>query len=257
VQAFARAMNLIFRILGKTLKLVINAIKIVVGALDKVIDFVKSIAQFFKRAGKKMSGFFDKLEEFFQKFKEYLKRKEKSPDTEDLLPDDKDKLPEKNKEKVSDKDNIPEKDETKSYDAGKSKERNYEHGQGEGGPGTWENRTTPQKGAEYQEKVTGASSNSEYVVKTDKMKSGEKKFDGYDPDKNSLIDAKDWTDWPPKGQKWAEDKVIKEAKNDLNIARETGCKLEYHVPTIEKAEQLRKLFDKNGLEELIVIVTPK
>jgi hypothetical protein len=118
VQAFARAMDLIFRILGKTLKLVINAIKIVVGALDKVIDFVKSIAQFFKRAGKKMSGFFDKLEEFFQKFKEYLKRKEKSPDVdtpdtntpETDLPNDKDKLPETEEKKTSDVDESKESD---------------------------------------------------------------------------------------------------------------------------------------------------
>jgi hypothetical protein len=117
-------MDLIFRILGKTLKLVINAIKIVVGALDKVIDFVKSIAQFFKRAGKRMSGFFDKLEEFFQKFKEYLKRKEKSPDTEDLLPDDKDKLPEKNKEKTSDVDESKESDklDESSLDGSKTEE---------------------------------------------------------------------------------------------------------------------------------------
>jgi hypothetical protein len=105
-QVFAQAMDFIFRILGKTMKLVINAIKIVISALDDVIDFIKAIAQFFKRAGKKMSGFFDKLEEFFQKFKEYLKRKEKSPDADDLIPNDKDKLPEKHEKKSSDVDEV-------------------------------------------------------------------------------------------------------------------------------------------------------
>jgi hypothetical protein len=109
-QVFARAMDFIFRILGKTMKLIINAIKIVVSALDDVIEFVKSITQFFKRAGKKMSGFFDKLEEFFQKFKEYLKRKEKSPDADDLIPNDKDKLPEKHEKKSSDVDESKESD---------------------------------------------------------------------------------------------------------------------------------------------------
>ncbi len=92
-----------------------------------------------------------------------------------------------------------------AYESSK-KSPSYQKGQSDGGPGTWEHRTTPKKGASYQEQVTGAPKDTEYVVKTDKMKSGEKKFDGYDPERNSLIDAKDWTDWPPQGQKWAEQK---------------------------------------------------
>ena len=68
----------------------------------------------------------------------------------------------------------------------------YQHGQSDGGPGTWQKQTTPTGGADYQHKVTGAPKDTEYVVKTNKMKSGEKKFDGYDPETNTLIDSKDW-----------------------------------------------------------------
>lgn len=42
------------------------------------------------------------------------------------------------------------------------------------------------------------------MVKTDKMASGEKKFDDYEPETNTLADAKDWEKWPPKGKNgWA------------------------------------------------------
>ncbi|WP_158250418.1 MULTISPECIES: Tox-REase-5 domain-containing protein [Aquimarina] len=77
----------------------------------------------------------------------------------------------------------------------------FRHGQSDGGPGIWKKETTPQKGAEYQEHVTKAPKDTEYVVKTDIMPSGKKKFDGYDPETNTLIDAKDWDGWPPEGQR--------------------------------------------------------
>ncbi len=139
-----------------------------------------------------------------------------------------------------------------------SKKPSYKHGQSDGGPGTWEYRRTPAKGAEYQQHVTGAPKDTEYVVKTDKMKSGEKKFDGYDPETNTLIDAKDWGDkWPPEGQKWAEEKIVKEARIESEIAKETGCNLEYHVPTEAKRKQLEKIFRRNKVEGVKVKTTPK
>ncbi|MNC62952.1 hypothetical protein D3C75_1130340 [compost metagenome] len=105
-------------------------------------------------------------------------------------------------------------------------------------------------------------SNTEYVVKTDLMKSGEKKFDGFNPETNTLIDAKDWNKFPPKGSngKYIDPilkKTIDSAKIDLQIAKSMGSKLEWHVPTKEKADELKALFRKNGLEEIKVIVTPK
>ncbi|MNN25138.1 hypothetical protein D3C76_1869980 [compost metagenome] len=52
-------------------------------------------------------------------------------------------------------------------------------------------------------------------------------------------------------------KTIDSAKIDLQIAKSMGSKLEWHVPTKEKADELKALFRKNGLEEIKVIVTPK
>jgi hypothetical protein len=139
---------------------------------------------------------------------------------------------------------------------GKKRVPSYKHGQSDGGPGTWEHRTTPKSGAKYQEQVTGAPKDTEYVVKTDKKLSGEKKFDGYDPETERLIDAKDWDIWPPDGQNWAKEKIAKEAADDADIAKQAGCKLEWHVPTEEKAKQLRKIF-KGKKIDIEIKVTPK
>ncbi|MBU2946293.1 Tox-REase-5 domain-containing protein [Zobellia uliginosa] len=137
------------------------------------------------------------------------------------------------------------------------KKPSYKHGNSDGGPGKWQKETTPQKGADYQEKVTGAPKDTEYVVKTDLMKSGKKKFDGYDPDTNTLLDAKEWDKWPPKGQDWAEKKVAKQAQIDADIAKKAGANLEYRVPSQEKANQLNKIFKKNDVKGIKVTVTPK
>ncbi|WP_170941755.1 Tox-REase-5 domain-containing protein [Cellvibrio mixtus] len=141
------------------------------------------------------------------------------------------------------------------------KKPTYQHGQSDGGPGTWQKETTPQKGSEYQTQVTGAPKDTEYVVKTDRMTSGKKKFDGYDPETNTLIDAKDWEPgpkgWPPEGQDWASKNVAKIAEKDAAIAKDVGSKLEYHVPTQEKANQLKEIFKSEGIKGVKVVVTPK
>jgi len=141
------------------------------------------------------------------------------------------------------------------------KKPKFQHGQSDGGPGTWEKELTPSKGADYQHKVTGAPKDTEYVVKTDRMASGKKKFDGYDPETNTLIDAKDWDSdpkgWPPKDQDWASKNVADIARKDAAIAKDAGSKLEYHVPTQEKADQLKKIFLKERVNGVNVVVTPK
>ncbi|MDN5478063.1 MAG: DUF4280 domain-containing protein [Chryseobacterium sp.] len=140
------------------------------------------------------------------------------------------------------------------------KKPTYRIGESDGGPGTWENRHSPQKGADYQKKTTGAPDNTEYVVKTDKMKSGEKKFDGYDPETNTLQDSKDWDKWPPKGDSdWARrrrQQMLDSARKDAEIAQEAGSKLEWHVPTQAKADELADLFDDANID-IDVIVVPK
>jgi hypothetical protein len=93
------------------------------------------------------------------------------------------------------------------------------------------------------------------------MKSGKKKFDGYDPETNTLIDAKDWEvgpkGWPPEGQDWASKNVAKIAEKDAAIARDVGANLEYHVPTQKKAAQLREIFKSEDVKGVKVVVTPK
>ena len=141
-----------------------------------------------------------------------------------------------------------------------AKKPSYKIGESDGGPGTWENRHSPKKGAEYQKKTTGAPDDTEYVVKTDKMKSGEKKFDGYDPETNTLQDSKDWDKWPPKGDSdWAKrrrQQMLDSARKDAEIAKEAGSKLEWHVPTQTKADELSKMFAKEGID-IDVKVIPK
>ena len=93
------------------------------------------------------------------------------------------------------------------------------------------------------------------------MASGKKKFDGYDPETNTLIDAKDWDSgpkgWPPKDQDWASKNVADIARKDAAIAKDAVSKLEYHVPTQEKANQLKKIFLKEKVSGVDVVVTPK
>ena len=141
------------------------------------------------------------------------------------------------------------------------KKPSFKHGKSDGGPGTWENRHTPKKGLDYQKKVTGAPDHTEYVVKTDLKKSGEKKFDGYDPETNSLIDAKDWNDWPPSGDKpfdkLMREKELKSLKNDAKIAQKNGANLEYHVPDNIKKEQVYDMLGDDIPDNFDIIVTPK
>lgn len=100
----------------------------------------------------------------------------------------------------------------------------------------------------------------EYVVKVDKtiMPSGEKKFDGYDPATNTLIDAKDWKDWRPNGNsEWVKRRrknVIDSARKDSEIAKSSGSKLEWRVSDPKKAKELSKMFAKENIDINVVYV---
>ena len=135
----------------------------------------------------------------------------------------------------------------------------YKHGESDGGPGAWGYNHTPAKGADYQHQVTGAPRHTEYIVKTDLMPSGQKAFDGYDPKRDVLLDAKDWNDWPPLDRDFGINKVVKDAKKSSDVAKQTGKKLEWHVPTEAKKQQLDELFKSRsdlGID-IDVVVTPK
>ncbi|MEL3911630.1 Tox-REase-5 domain-containing protein [Treponema pedis] len=135
----------------------------------------------------------------------------------------------------------------------RNRKPSFKTGESDGGSGTWQKRTTPKKGADYQRQVTGAPENTEYVVKTDRMKRKEKKFDGYEPRTNTLIDAKDWKKWPPKGDSdWADRRrkqMLKNAKRDLDIAKSTKppSKLKWIISDENNKQYLEKLFEDNNI----------
>ena len=132
----------------------------------------------------------------------------------------------------------------------------YKHGESDGGPGEWGYNHTPAKGADYQHQVTGAPRHTEYIVKTDLMPSGKKAFDGYDPKRDVLLDAKDWDDWPI-DKKFAIDSVLDDAQKSSDVAKQAGKKLEWHVPTEAKKQQLDAIFRDNPDIKITVVVTPK
>lgn len=132
----------------------------------------------------------------------------------------------------------------------------YKHGESDGGPGEWGRNHTPAKGADYQHQVTGAPRHTEYIVKTDLMPSGKKAFDGYDPKRDVLLDAKDWDDWPI-DKKFAIDSVLDDAQKSSDVAKQAGKKLEWHVPTEAKKQQLDAIFRDNPDIKITVVVTPK
>ena len=88
------------------------------------------------------------------------------------------------------------------------------------------------------------------------MLSRRKAFDGYDPKRDVLLDAKDWDDWPI-DKKFAIDSVLDDAQNSSDIAKQAGRKLEWHVPTEAKKQQLDAIFRDKPDIKITVVVTPK
>lgn len=89
------------------------------------------------------------------------------------------------------------------------------------------------------------------------MPSGRKAFDGYDPKRDVLLDAKDWDDWPPLDRDFGIRSVLDDAQNSSDIAKQAGRKLEWHVPTEAKKQQLDAIFRDKPDIKITVVVTPK
>ncbi len=148
-----------------------------------------------------------------------------------------------------------------SENAPSPKKPSFVPGQSDGGPGQWGPPSTPRTsaGAAYQEQVTGAPPGTEYKVPLARRASGNVDFDGYDPERNVLLDAKDYNNWPPEGppklRQMAINKLLKEAKDQVNAA--DGTPIEWHVPTEAKASELSDIFDNEGIEGIQVVTTPK
>ncbi|PWJ60868.1 Tox-REase-5 domain-containing protein, partial [Rathayibacter iranicus] len=121
-------------------------------------------------------------------------------------------------------------------------------GQTEGGPGIWRETQKRNGGEEYQEFTTRMERGTEYRV-------NDVDFDGYDPIRNVLIDAKDWQKYPPlKPQFWKEkalDDIIKQVK----AAGDTP--VEWHFSTEAAKQAVDLLLETKGLEGAIrTVYTP-
>ncbi|HDS1204858.1 TPA: hypothetical protein QD004_004212 [Shewanella algae] len=104
--------------------------------------------------------------------------------------------------------------------------------------------------------VTGAPRHTEYVVKTDLMKSGEIKFDGFNPERGVLIDAKDFNKWP-KDEAWSLDVVLRDARKQSAVASQVKTKVEWHIPNQEKFDLVSQLLRENKVKHIKLIYTPK
>ena len=120
------------------------------------------------------------------------------------------------------------------------------------------------RGSEYQAQVTGAPIGRQYIVPAPWKPEGrhsQVKFDGYDAERNVLIDSKDWKPaggWPPTNSDgelydWA---LELQARDQEQVAIETGCRVEWHVPTQEKADELIQFLKDGGFKHIDVVVTP-
>ncbi|AZZ55546.1 hypothetical protein C7V51_06355 [Rathayibacter iranicus] len=121
-------------------------------------------------------------------------------------------------------------------------------GQTEGGPGIWRETQKRNGGEEYQEFTTRMERGTEYRV-------NDVDFDGYDPIRNVLIDAKDWQKYPPlKPQFWktkALDDIIKQVK----AAGDTP--VEWHFSTEAAKQAVDLLLTEEGIEGAIrTVYTP-
>ena len=134
----------------------------------------------------------------------------------------------------------------------------YAIGSSDGGPGVW----APENGlanrqSEYQRRVTGAPADQQYLVPLASRASGRVSFDGYDPDTDTLIDAKCWTCWPI-DKPFSTRSVVSQARDQERAAAASGANIQWHVPNEETAERVRTIFGAQVPPITIaVVVTPE
>ena len=140
----------------------------------------------------------------------------------------------------------------------------YRVGESDGGPGQWvgDSKRYPKSNpnaAAYQQLSTGAPQGTEYKVtgvSKSLMPSGEKYFDGYDPETRNLIDAKNYVDWPKESFKPSVDQVAKELRTESKVAADFGSTLEIRVATPEKAKALQNIIEEKGIPNTVVKAWP-
>ncbi len=140
---------------------------------------------------------------------------------------------------------------------------NFTLGATDGGPGAWSSITRPDTDAyRYQELITGAPRGVEYNVNG-------VNFDGYDANRDVLLDAKHWTQECPLGDKCRyeplkqamTDKLVEEAERQIAAVRTAGTSIEWRVVDEEMALRISGILDRGisrrvDRDRIIVIYTP-
>ncbi|MDY6944321.1 MAG: TadE/TadG family type IV pilus assembly protein [Pseudomonadota bacterium] len=136
-------------------------------------------------------------------------------------------------------------------------------GASDGGPGEWSSITRPDTDAyRYQQRITGAPRGVEYNVNG-------VNFDGYDAQRDVLLDAKHWTQECPLGDRCRSEplkqalsnKLIDEALRQIRATRATGTAIEWRVVDEEMALRIATILDE-GIDNstdrarITVIYTP-
>jgi hypothetical protein len=128
----------------------------------------------------------------------------------------------------------------------------FQIGASDGGPGKWVKETIKPKDAAYQEKATGTPRGLAYAVPDSEAPTGFTKFDSYEPETNTLIDAKRWEGWPPLEEEVATRSIKEQAKRQLRAAK--GTNIVWRFASEEKASQLRTILDKYGFSQIAIEV---
>ena len=140
---------------------------------------------------------------------------------------------------------------------------NFTPGATDGGPGTWSSIARPDTDAyRYQQRITGAPRGVEYNVNG-------VNFDGYDPQRNVLLDAKHWTQECPLGDRCRSeslkqmmaDRLLEEAERQIRAVRGSEATIEWRVVDEEMALRIGDILDRGirspaSRERITVIYTP-
>lgn len=123
---------------------------------------------------------------------------------------------------------------------------NFTPGASDGGPGEWSTLSRPDTDAyHYQQRITGAPRGVEYNVNG-------VNFDGYDAQRDVLLDAKHWTQECPLGDRCRSeslrqimaDRLLEEARRQIAAVQSTGTTIEWHVVDEEMALRISAILDR-------------
>ena len=126
---------------------------------------------------------------------------------------------------------------------------NFAIGASDGGPGEWSSIPRPDTEAyRYQQRITGAPRGVEYNVNG-------VNFDGYDPQRDVLLDAKHWTQECPLGDRCRSEglrrtlsaKLLQEARRQIAAVRGVDTRIEWRVVDEEMALRIAAILD-NGID---------